>query len=129
VTEPSQPHTVAVLGASRDHDKFGNKCVRAYLHAGWTVYPVNLRESQIEGLRAFATLADVPQPLDRISVYLRPPITRRLLPAIAAAGATDTFFNPGSADEEVLAEARRLGIRSRDACAIVAIGLSPSMFP
>jgi predicted CoA-binding protein len=123
------PQTIAILGASTDRDKFGNKCLRAYRHAGWTVYPVNPKEREIEGLPAFASLADVPRPLDRISVYLRPPVTAALLPAIAEAGAEATFFNPGAADEEVLAEARRIGVRSRDACAIVDIGLSPSMFP
>lgn len=125
----SPAKTVAILGASNHREKFGNKCVRAYLHAGWKVYPVNPRESEIEGVPAFASLAEVPRPLDRISVYLRPPITATLLPAIAEAEAEETFFNPGSADEEVLAEALRIGVNSRDACAIVAIGLSPSMFP
>jgi len=111
-SSPETPRRIAVLGASSDHYKFGNKCVRAYHHAGWTVYPVNLKEREIEGLPVYASLADVPRPLDRIAVYLRPPVTASLLPEIAAADAEETFFNPGSADEEVLAEALRIGVRS-----------------
>ena len=41
---------IAVIGASSDRQKFGNKCVRAYLAAGWEVYPINLHEHEIEGL-------------------------------------------------------------------------------
>jgi predicted CoA-binding protein len=126
--------TIAVVGASADRHKFGNKCVRAYRDAGYQVYPVNLAEREIEGLPVFRTLADVPAPLERISVYLPPPLTLALLPAIAraatagsAAGA-EVWFNPGSADGAVIAEARRLGIAARPGCSIVDIGRLPSEF-
>ena len=121
--------TVAILGASTERAKFGNKSVRAHLAAGWRVYPVNPKEAEVEGEKAYASLAEVPRPLDRVSVYLPPPVTLAMLPTIAAAGAAEVYFNPGSADAAVLAEARRLQIPARDACSIVALGLSPSMFP
>ena len=64
--------TIAVVGASRDRSKFGNKCVRAYLEAGYVVYPVNLTASEIEELPVYRTLSDLPGEPDRISVYLPP---------------------------------------------------------
>jgi len=127
--------TIAVLGASASRRKFGNKCVRAYREAGYQVYPVNPAEREIEGLPVFRTLDDVPAPLERISVYLPPPVTLSLLPAIAraatagSAGGTEVWFNPGSADGAVLAEARRLGIAARPGCSIIDIGRLPSEFP
>ena len=125
--------SIAVVGASADRHKFGNKSVRAYASAGWTVYPINPNESTVEELPAFASLsaaeAAAGEPIERISVYLPPAITRGILPEIAAAGARDTFFNPGSADATVLEEAAELGIAVRDACSIVDIGLSPAQFP
>jgi uncharacterized protein len=130
--------TIAVLGASASRRKFGNKCVRAYLDAGYQVYPVNPSEREIEGLPVFRTLADVPGPLERISVYLPPPLTLALLPEIARAATagsagnaagTEVWFNPGSADGAVLAEARRLGIAARPGCSIIDIGRLPSEFP
>jgi uncharacterized protein len=121
--------TIAVLGASADRSKFGNKCVRAYLATGWQVYPVNPAGHDIEGLPVCHDLSAVPKPLDRVSVYLAPPLTLALLPAIAACGAREVWFNPGAADGAVLAAARRLGIPSRPGCSIVDIGRSPSEFP
>ena len=130
--------TIAVVGASASRQKFGNKCVRAYQDAGYQVYPVNPSERVIEGLPVFRTLADVPAPLERISVYLPPPLTLALLPAIAlavtagsagSAAGTEVWFNPGSADGAVLAEARRLGIAARPGCSIVDIGRRPGDFP
>ncbi len=120
--------TIAVLGASANRAKFGNKCVRAYREEGYQVYPVNPTAREIEGLPVFRTLAELPAPVDRISVYLPPPRTLELLPEIARANAPEVWFNPGSADAAVLAEARRLGIAAHPGCSIVNIGRLPSEF-
>jgi uncharacterized protein len=121
--------TIAVVGASGERRKFGNKCVRAYLRAGWRVFPVNPHEKEVEGLAACARVQEVPAELDRISVYLPPPVTLSVLADIAEKGAREVWFNPGSADARVLEEARRRGIPVRSGCSIVDIGLSPAMFP
>ena len=120
---------VAVLGASPDHRKFGNKSVRAHVQAGWEVYPVNPRAETVEGLTAYRSLVDVPVPVERISVYLPPPVTLKVLPEIAAKGAEEVWFNPGAADAAVLERAQELDLPAIDGCSIVDLGLSPSMFP
>lgn len=120
---------VAVLGASTDHRKFGNKSVRAHRQAGWEVVPVSLSGDEVEGLATYRKLADVPGELDRVTVYLPPPVTLALLPEIAAKGAAEVWFNPGAADREVVERARELGIPAVEGCSIVDLGLSPSRFP
>lgn len=125
----SDSKTIAVLGASTDRSKFGNKCVRAYASKGWSVFPVNPNAETVEGHEAFAILGDIDADLDRISVYLPPSVTLKLLPEIAAKGAGEVWFNPGSVDDEVLATAEELGIHAIDACSIVDIGLRPAQFP
>lgn len=122
--------TIAVIGASSDRRKYGNKCVRAYQRAGFRVYPVNLVEDEVEGEPVSRSVTDVPVDLDLIALYLPPPRTVKVLPQIAEKGAADgVFFNPGTWDATVIEEAERLGIPARRECAIVAAGYSPAQFP
>lgn len=121
--------SVAILGASTDRGKYGNKAVRAYLKDGWEVYPVNPRAAEIEGLPAFHSLADLPGPVDRISVYLPPEVGIHLLPEIAQAPHKELYFNPGSESPELVEKARAAGLKPIQACSIVSIGRHPDQFP
>ena len=118
--------TIAILGASADRSKFGNIAVRAFVRQGWTVYPVNQKETHVEGLPAFKRLAEVPVRPNLISVYLPPPVLLKVLSDIAARGCDELWLNPGTESATVLAEAERLGLNVIQACSIVGIGLSPS---
>jgi uncharacterized protein len=121
------PPTIAVLGASSDRGKFGNKAVRAYARAGYHVYPVNPRASAVEGWPAFPSIAAVPaERLDRVSVYLPPAVGLKVVEEIAQKPAGEVWFNPGADAPAVLARARELGLNVVAACSIVAIGISPS---
>jgi len=117
--------TIAIIGASNDRAKFGNKAVRAFQQQGYTVYPVNPKETAIEGVAAFRSIRDVPVRPEMISVYLPPPILLRILPDIAARGCNELWLNPGTESDEVLAEAERLGLNVIQACSIVGVGVSP----
>lgn len=120
--------TVAILGASEDRHKFGNKSVRAHLKQGYDVYPVNPRAGEIEGLQAYARLADVPVTLDRVSLYLPPAIGLKVLDEIAAKGCRELWLNPGSDAPEVIEKARSLGLEPIVGCSIVDLGVSPGQF-
>jgi len=118
--------TVAVIGASNNRAKFGNKAVRAFLQQGYTVFPVNLKELEIEGLRAYRSILDVPVRPQMISVYLPPPVLLKVLPDIAAKGCDELWLNPGTESDQVLAEAQRFGLNVIQACSIVGVGMSPA---
>jgi uncharacterized protein len=120
--------TVAIIGASNNRSKFGNKAVRAYRQQGYTVWPVNPHEAVIEGLPAFKNITDVPAKPHLVSVYLQPAVTLNMLPEIAAKGCDELWLNPGAESEEVLAEAARLGLNVIQACSIMGVGLSPQSF-
>ena len=117
--------TVAIIGASNDRSKFGNKAVRAFLQQGYEVFPVNPKEEAIEGLRTFKGVRDVPGRPEMVSVYLPPAVLLKVLPAIAAKGCDELWLNPGTESDVVLAEAERLGLNVIQACSIVGVGLSP----
>lgn len=121
--------TVAVLGASADKGKFSNKAVRAYVEQGWDVYPVNPKGGRIEGLPVHARLADIPVPLDRVTVYLPPALTLAALPDVASVKPKELFINPGAESDEVVDQARALGLEPILACSIVDIGVTPGRYP
>ncbi|GAB4325230.1 MAG: CoA-binding protein [Candidatus Zixiibacteriota bacterium] len=120
--------TVAILGASSNRDKFGNKSVRAYAHRGWTVFPVNPKETEIEGHKVYKSIKDIPEHLDRVSVYLPAAIAMSVLDDLASVNPGEVYFNPGADDPEVIKKADELGLNTVKACSIVAIGLSPAQF-
>jgi uncharacterized protein len=117
--------TVAVIGASSSPAKYGNKAVRAYLRQGWTVYPVNPTEATIEGLTAYPSIAAIPGPVDRASLYLPPHVGVTVLEAIKAKGVKEFFVNPGAESDELMAKAESLGLDPIFACSIVEIGERP----
>ena len=120
--------TVAILGASADRSKYGNKSVRAHLQQGYAVYPVNPKGGHIEGLTVYRTLSELPEearPLSRISVYLPPPVGLAVMDEIAAVGCDELWLNPGSDSDEVVAKARALGLDPIVACSIVGVGVHP----
>ena len=114
--------TVAIIGASSNRNKFGNKAVRAFLRQGYTVYPVNPNEPEVEGLATLKSIKDVPVRPQMVSVYVPPPVLVKLLPDIAAKGCDELWLNPGTESDQVLAEVERLGLNAIQACSIVAIG-------
>lgn len=121
--------TIAIIGASKDRRKYGNKAVRAFRDGGWTVYPVNPNESEIEGLTCYRSIRDVPEPLDRISLYVPPSVGAALLSDIASKHPGELFLNPGSEDDALVNRAKSLGMEPVAACSIVNIGLRPDMYP
>lgn len=116
---------VAVIGASNDRGKYGNRAVRAFTRLGYEVFPVNPNETEVEGLKAWPSVTDVPPPLDMVSVYVPPRVGLTLLEGIAAAHPAEVWFNPGSDDDAVVERARALGLEPILACSIMAHGESP----
>jgi uncharacterized protein len=116
---------VAVIGASNDRSKFGNRAVRAFRQQGYTVVPINPHESEVEGLKAYASVLDVPGPVDMASFYVPPDIGERVIGEVAQKGIAEVWLNPGAESDELIARARALHIQPIVACSIVAIGENP----
>jgi len=119
--------TIAIIGASPDRSKFGNKAVRAYAQQGYDVYPVNPKGGTIEGHAAYRSIGEIPLGrFDRVSVYLPPAIGLAALDDIAAKGCDELWLNPGSDSPEVVAKAQQLGLYVVQACSIVDVGVTPA---
>jgi predicted CoA-binding protein len=120
--------TVAVIGASANRAKFGNKALRAFANRGYTVYPVNPKESEVEGHKAYASVLDVPGTIDMATLYVRPQIGSSVLDEIARKGIREVWLNPGADEPQVADKARALGLKTVLHCSILAIGESPARY-
>jgi hypothetical protein len=116
---------VAVIGASSNRSKFGNKALRVYERHGYTVLAINPNEREIEGHRTYASVLDVPGRIDIATVYVQPDVGVAVMEQLAQKGVPEVWLNPGADDDEVVERARQLGLKIIQACSITAVGESP----
>ena len=123
------PPTIAIVGASQDRSKFGNKAVRAFRDEGWDVYPVNPGLTEVEGIPAYPDLTSVPvEYLDRVSLYVPPRVGLDVIKKVAMKHVGELWLNPGTASPELVSRARALGLNVIQGCSIVDIGRLPSEY-
>ena len=120
--------TVAVVGASSDRAKFGNKALRAFQAEGYRVIPINPNEREVEGLPTYASVLDVPEAIEMATVYVQPDITMRLLDEFEQKNIPEVWINPGAENDDVIESAPRRKIKVIFACSIIGIGRSPHQF-
>ena len=120
--------TVAVIGASNNRRKFGNKALRAFEHRGYTVIAINPNEAEVERHKTFASVLDVPGTIDMATVYIPAGPGVRVMEQIAEKKIAEIWLNPGADEPEVLERARALGLNIVQACSIIGIGESPARY-
>ena len=114
-----------MVGASSDRRKFGNKAFRAFSAQGYKVFPINPNESSVEGAATYASVTDVPEPIDMATVYVPPDIGITLLDGFERKKISEIWINPGAESDELIAEARRRKLNVIEACSIIGIGQNP----
>ena len=102
------PH--AVVGASRDREKYGNKVLRAYLQGRRAVYPVNPSVDIVEGLAAFPDLASLPQPVHGLSVVTPGRVTEQVVAEAIKLGIRHVWMQPGSESDHAVELAQQAGL-------------------
>jgi predicted CoA-binding protein len=114
----------AVVGASRDRAKYGNKVLRCYLQNGRRAFPVNPHEREVEGLSAFPDLASLPEPVHGVSIITPPHVTEAVVEEAAAAGVLRLWMQPGAESARAVRRAQELGLSviAGGPCLLVALG-------
>lgn len=116
---------VAVIGASSDPRKFGNRAVRAFRRQGYIVVPINPHEAQVEGLKTYGSVLDVPDVIDMATFYVPPDVGVKVMPEVAEKKIPEVWLNPGSESVELIRLARSLNVEPIVACSIISIGENP----
>ncbi|MHC4127525.1 MAG: CoA-binding protein [Planctomycetota bacterium] len=116
------PH--AVVGASTDRTKYGNRVLRAYLQAGRPVHPVNPKAAEVEGLKAFPDLRSLPEAVHGISVITPPAVTEKVVEVAAELGIRHVWMQPGAESDTAVARAEQAGINviADGSCALIVLG-------
>jgi uncharacterized protein len=116
---------IAVIGASNDRLKYGNKALRAFRAQGYAVIPINPHEAQVEGERAYKSVLEYDGPIDEATLYVPPEVGVAVMDEIAARRIPTVWLNPGADGDQVVARAKALGLAPIVACSIMAVGERP----
>lgn len=122
------PRRVAVIGASADRRKYGNKALRAFKAGGYEVFAVNPHETAIEGLPTYRSVRDIPGTIDMATMYVPPAVGESIVDDLAARGVGELWLNPGSESPALVARARALGLNVIEACSVMGIGDSSGRY-
>lgn len=116
----------AVIGASADRQKYGNKVLRCYQQHGKRVVPVNPNETTIEGIPCVAVISDLPPDVVSISMITPPVVTARLVPLAIDRGIKNIWMQPGAEHPEAVALCRERGVNviADGSCVLVVMGYS-----
>jgi predicted CoA-binding protein len=120
ITDFVNRRTWAIVGASQDRSKFGNRILRSLRDSGYVVYPVNPKGGEIEGIKAYPSLADLPVPPEVIDLVVPPVVSEQIVREAHGLGLDRIWFQPGSESEKALAYCRDHGLQAiHHACAMV----------
>jgi predicted CoA-binding protein len=112
--------TWAVVGASNDRSKFGNKIYRDLRAAGYKVYPVHPTETEVEGDTAYASVKDLPEKPAVVDVVVPSWVGQKVARETAEAGIPYFWLQPGAESDELIRNAMELGLNViHNACAMV----------
>jgi uncharacterized protein len=118
----------AVVGASTDRSKYGNKVLRCYQQHQKEVYPVNPKAPEVEGQKAYASLSALPVKVKAVSVITPPAATEQVVREAAAVGVEHIWMQPGAESDEAIRVAKSLGLSviAGGPCVLVVMGYRES---
>jgi predicted CoA-binding protein len=113
-----------VVGASSRRHKYGNKVLRCYLQNGRRAIPVNLRESEVEGVPCVASVLDLPEDVKSLSVITPPAVTERVMEDAIRRGIEHVWMQPGAESAAAVEACRRAGVNviADGSCVLVVLG-------
>jgi len=116
----------AVVGASTDRSKYGNKVLRCYMQNQREVYPINPSADEVEGLKAYRDLAALPTRMHGVSIITPPPVTEKIVEACGKLNIKHLWMQPGAQSDRAIERARELDMNviGGDACVLVVLGYS-----
>jgi predicted CoA-binding protein len=115
-----QIDVVAVVGASRDREKYGYKVLMDLKHAGYDAMGVNPSCEDIEGVPCYPDLASLPRAPQLLITVVPPKVTEKVVREAKETGIDRIWMQPGSESDEAAFFCEDNGIEyMRDACIMI----------
>lgn len=114
-----EPLKVAVLGASDDPERYANRALRMLHEHGHHVIAVTPKSVNLPGMKVVASLSELQEPVDTVTLYVNPRVVESLAEEILAARPRRVIFNPGTEHPGVAARLQAAGIAVEEACTLV----------
>lgn len=102
---------IAVVGVSRNKDKFGNAIYRDMKTRGYKVFAVNPNADMVEGDRCYAGLGALPEKPDGVILVLPPRQTLQVIEEIANIGIRYVWLQQGADSPEAERRCRELDLK------------------
>ena len=114
----------AIVGASRNREKYGNKVFRCYLQHNLAAYPINPREEMIEGEKCFPDFDTLPEKIRSVSIITPPFVTEQVIRDAIAADVKNVWLQPGAESDKAvqLAKQEEINVIYGGPCLLVVMG-------
>ena len=114
----------AVVGASTDRIKYGNKVLRCYMQHRMTVYPVHPHEQLLEDLPAFSSVMELPSEVKSISVITPPQVTEKIVADAVKRGIKNIWMQPGAESDKAIRDCieHHINIIANGPCILMTLG-------
>lgn len=110
----------AVIGVSKNPEKYGHRVFKDLTSAGYNVYPVNPNKSEILRHKVYTQLSDINEQVDVVIFVVPPQVTLEVLREVNELGIKSAWFQPGSESPEALEYCKTNDIESvHDACIMI----------
>lgn len=116
---PQSDATIVVLGASPKPDRYAFRAQQMLIEFGHRAVPVNPAFEEVAGERCYASVRDVPEPIDTITIYLGEARSTPLAAEIVAARPRRIIMNPGAENDTLARQAEAAGIAVVQDCTLV----------
>lgn len=110
---------VAIIGASKKHDRYSYKAFQELVNGAYNPIPINPVLKDIEGVPCYSSLGACPDKIDIITIYVRPSVLVDIVPQLISVNPERVIFNPGTEDADIMEELTKEGIKVQIACTIV----------
>lgn len=120
----------AVISASTNRSKFGNKVLRCYQQNNKIIHPVNPKEKIIEGVPCITKLSDLPGAVMSISIVTPPKVTENIVEQAIEHGIKNIWMQPGSESALAIQLCRdnNINIIANGPCILVELGFVDEVY-